>query len=71
MKQTALEWFFDNLKNHEIQAEHYGLYKQAKEMEKEQIIDAYIQKRNKCNMSKAMQIISNAEQYYNKTYKSE
>jgi hypothetical protein len=36
MAQTALEWFFDKLKNHEIQAEHFELYKQAKEMEKEQ-----------------------------------
>ena len=34
-KQTAVEWFFDNLKNHEIQAEHFELYQQAKEMEKE------------------------------------
>ena len=37
MKQTAVEWFFDNLKNHQIQAEHYGLYKQALEIEKQQI----------------------------------
>jgi hypothetical protein len=35
-KQTAVEWFFDNLKNHQIQAEHYLLYQQAKAMEKEQ-----------------------------------
>ncbi len=41
MKQTAIEWFFDNLKNHEIQAEHYDLYQKAKEMEREQIVDAY------------------------------
>lgn len=37
MKQTAVEWFFDKLKNHEIQAEHFELYKQAKEMEREQM----------------------------------
>jgi len=42
MKQTAVEWFFDNLKNHEIQAEHFELFEQAKEMEKQQIIDACI-----------------------------
>jgi len=36
-QQTAVEWFFDNLKNHEIQAEHYLLYLKAKEMEKEQM----------------------------------
>jgi hypothetical protein len=36
MEQTAVEWFFDRLKNHEIQAEHYLLYLKAKAMEKEQ-----------------------------------
>ena len=35
-KQTAVEWFFDNLNNHEVQAEHFEIYQQAKEMEKEQ-----------------------------------
>jgi len=35
-QQTAIDWFFDKLKNHEIQAEHFELYQQAKEMEKEQ-----------------------------------
>jgi hypothetical protein len=40
-KQTAVEWFFDNLKNHEIQAEHFELYQQAKEMEKERELNAY------------------------------
>jgi hypothetical protein len=35
-QQTALSWFFDNLKNHEIQAEHFELYQQAKGMELEQ-----------------------------------
>ena len=72
MKQTALEWLFLMLNNPNQDQEFANkLFLKAKEMEKEQIIDAYIQKRNKCNMSKAMQIISNAEQYYNETYKSE
>ena len=38
-QQTAVEWFFDKLKNHEIQAEHFQLYQQAKQMEKDQIIE--------------------------------
>jgi hypothetical protein len=64
MKQTALEWFFDNLKTHEIQAWHYKLYQQAKEIEKQQIMDAtcfgeYI------NDDKEI-----AERYYNENYKS-
>jgi hypothetical protein len=41
MAHTALSWFFDNLKNHEIQAEHFELYQQAKAMEKEQIEEAH------------------------------
>jgi predicted LPLAT superfamily acyltransferase len=35
-KKTALKWFFDNLKNHEIQAQHFELYRQALQIEKEQ-----------------------------------
>jgi hypothetical protein len=46
MKQTALDWFFDNLKSH---FEHDGdllegvkmSFELAKEIEKQQIIDAY------------------------------
>jgi hypothetical protein len=36
MKQTTVEWFFDNLNNHEVQAEHFKIYQQAKEIEKQQ-----------------------------------
>lgn len=61
-KQTAVEWFFDNLKNHEIQAEHFELYQQAKEMEKEQIINAYLQGCSDWDNERE------AEQYYNETY---
>lgn len=41
-KQTALEWFFDNLKNHAIQAEYFELYELAKEIEKNQIETSYL-----------------------------
>lgn len=64
MKQTAVDWFFDKLKNHEIQADHYNLYKEAKEMEKEQIIEAWMATDN------PLQRMS-AEQYYNETYNTE
>ena len=33
---TAVKWFYDKLENHEIQAKHYQLFQQAKQMEKEQ-----------------------------------
>jgi hypothetical protein len=64
-KQTAVEWFFDNLKNHEIQAEHFQLYEQAKAMEKEQIKDAYSE-----GDSHGWSLYSRrtSEQYYNETY---
>ena len=73
MKQTALEWFFDNLKTHEIQAWHYKLYQQAKEIEKQQIMDAY-----EIGFADAWDdaryddcpTYAGAEQYYNENYKS-
>jgi hypothetical protein len=40
------------------------LFKQAKEMEKEQIMDAY-------KHNSMIRTISKAEQYYNETFKSE
>jgi hypothetical protein len=58
MAHTALSWFFDNLKNHEIQAEHFELYQQAKEMEKEQIVDA----------ATWGALAETGEQYYNEKY---
>ena len=61
-KQTALEWFFDKLENHEIQAKHYDLYQQAKAMEKEQIIEAW----NEGNSNFIFN--GTAEQYYEETY---
>jgi hypothetical protein len=67
MAHTALSWFFDNLKNHEIQAEHFELYQQAKAMEKEQIIHSFNE-----GMLNSVEYFGNgfheAEQYYNETY---
>jgi flagellar biosynthesis protein FliP len=67
MKQTAVEWLYNNLKSH---FEHDGdllecvqmSMQQAKEMEKEQIIDAFI-------LGELQQGFENeAEQYYNETF---
>jgi len=66
MKQTAVEWLYNNLKSH---FEHDGdllevvqfSLEQAKEMEKEQIFDAYITS----HIS-----MMTAEQYYYETYES-
>ena len=69
MKQTAVEWLYNNLKSH---FEHDGdllecvqmSMQQAKEMEKEQIKDAFI-------LGELQQGFEDeAEHYYNETFKS-
>jgi len=66
MKQTAVEWFEQKLDDLDIEIPQ-SIFEQAKAMEKEQIKDAY-----SVGYSNG-QVDSNrtAEQYYNKTFKSE
>ena len=70
MKQTAVEWFYQKL----ITGKFTGkdtidfLYKTAKQMEKEQIIDAHFN--GQCDETEGYPI-EIAEQYYNETFKSE
>jgi len=65
MKQTAVEWLAKEISNQLGTNDLIeGLYKQAKEMEKEQIIDAWIVSDN------PLQRIE-AEKYYNITYKQD
>jgi len=66
MKQTAVEWLYERLERmiprtalYNIDKEDY--FNQAKEIEKEQIIEAY------CNGDDNI----SAKQYYNETFKSE
>ena len=74
MKQTAVEWLLDQLEN---QVSDDGkqtmslkvtgfLREQAKEMEKQQIIDAY----DKSYMDRYYYNGKNGVQYYNKTFKN-
>ena len=60
MKQTAVKWLIDVLRT-----EFIGLYndiiEQAKEMEKQQIIDAYYDGKNDIPTT-------TEEQYYNETF---
>ena len=72
--KTAVEWLYNNLKSH---FEHDGdllevvqfSFEQAKEMEKQQIIDAY--KNGKYESDKiVMSDRFYAEQYYNETFKN-
>jgi len=72
MKQTAVEWLHEEymriLKDNDISVlqafEILDKYNQAKEMEKEQIIEAWMATDN------PLQRMS-AEQYYNETYNTE
>ena len=73
MKQTAVEWYCNEMESLRVNAEinnmdaykfiirRAEIFEQAKEMEKEQIIEAY------CNGDDNI----SAEQYYNETFKSE
>jgi hypothetical protein len=70
-KQTAVEWFEDQVGHTCMMAlkEFYEIFEKAKEMEKEQICDAYyygidVDSWNVDNPYEA------AEQYYNETYES-
>jgi hypothetical protein len=68
MKQTAVEWLYNNLKSH---FEHNGdllevvqmSFEQAKEMERTQIVKAYDKGEFNCGVNET------SEQYYVKTYK--
>jgi hypothetical protein len=71
MKQTAVEWLEKKLQKEEY-IEKFGcvtyIINQAKEMEKQQIIDAHIK-----GYISPLSTIKNwdAEQYYNETYNNE
>jgi hypothetical protein len=63
MKQTAVEWFADRIKHGGLvtKKQFNDLLEQAKEMEKQQIIDAY----ETSHIS-----MMTSEQYYNETFKT-
>ena len=65
MKQTAVEWLVENFKDNRFLSAFEEEINQAKEMEKQQIIDAfnngYYQETIGYNAS---------EKYYNKTFKN-
>lgn len=75
MKQTAVEWLENQIKNSKYfyklmedinsrsTVSQSNIFEQAKEMEKEQIIEAY----NKGEFNDGMN--ETAEEYFNKTYK--
>jgi hypothetical protein len=78
MKQTAVEWFLTEFQkqvwfepNSELDIWVNGLIPKAKEMEKEQIIEAvyYCLESVKISDDKTMFTATTAEQYYHETFK--
>jgi hypothetical protein len=74
-KQTAVEQFLNAIKDQiPLSKEHLEMIEsyanQAKEMEKEQIMDAHGEERERLTDSGGF-ITIYAEQYYNETYKKE
>jgi hypothetical protein len=67
MKQTAVEWFWIHLPE-KISKEYFDLFEEAKEMEKQQIIDAAnLQSSDYRGMPTYNK---SGEQYYNETFKN-
>lgn len=68
-KMTSLEWFFQRLIDSGIylMSEELEFYEQAKQMEKGQIENAYLDG----FVERQFSIDCKAEQYYNETFKSE
>ena len=70
-KQTAVEWLLDQLlKDGYIERLPVLQFQQAKEMEKEQIIDAYFDSTSQFSVDARMDYPKSAEQYYNETFKN-
>ena len=66
MKQTAVEFLIDNL--HYLHSTKWNdILKECKEMEKQQIIDAY--EEGMCNVDGWIVNENGIEQYYNETFK--
>ena len=66
-KQTAVEWLIEKIHKDLIHKSMGQIYGQAKQMEKEQIVDAYTE----CWMNdggNGFHKVKEAESYYNETY---
>jgi hypothetical protein len=69
MKQTAVEWLVERLTETPYIEDFWGHVEQAKEMEKQQIIEAYHKGYSDAIQAEPKQY--DPEQYYNETFKSE
>ena len=65
-QQTAVEWLISKQKHNQIF--DIETIEQAKEIEKSQIINAYLHKRGKGDLLKCLKVWDSAEDYYNEKY---
>jgi hypothetical protein len=65
---SAVEWLEEQFNNPNIPNSQI-LFNQAKEIEKQQIINAYLKAKGKTTIDKALFFWDKSEEYYNKTYK--
>jgi hypothetical protein len=70
MKQTAVEWLFEQLKENNMLTfdEWTELVEQAKAMEKEQIVDAFSEGTKMIDVNDEMSAMLNGFIYYGETY---
>ncbi len=66
-KQTALQWFLDKLP-HSIETQFSEQIQEALQMEREHIVDAYVECWMNDGGNPFHKVKENAEQYYNETY---
>jgi hypothetical protein len=67
MKQTSIEWLEQELKARYSLLNSDPLFEQAKEIYKQEIIDAYMERVDSTNKEDLRKIIG--EQYYQETFK--
>jgi hypothetical protein len=66
---TAIEWFYETIINDPLGDWEY-YFKQAKQMEKKQIIDAHGNQTKKSRGISNYTYILTGEEYYNQTFKN-
>lgn len=69
MKRTAVEFLVDNL-NYYYSPKWNDILNQAKEIEKQQIIDAYEYSTSQFSVDARIDYPKSAEQYYNEQFKN-
>jgi hypothetical protein len=69
MKQTAVEWLEEEMsKTYIFNQDDFDMFKKAKEMEKQQIIDAHGNQTKKSGGVSNYTYILTGKEYYNETF---